>query len=182
MMKKDSKIYIAGHKGLVGAAITRQLKREGYNNLVFKTHAELELTEQQNVFDFFEEERPEYVFLAAAKVGGILSNKTYPAQFIFSNLQIQTSFIHSCYKFEVKKLLFLGSSCIYPKFASQPMSEDALLSGKLEPTNQAYAIAKIAGIIMCQSYNTEYGTNFTSVMPTNLYGPNDHYDLYNYGG
>jgi len=178
-MEKASKIYIAGHKGLVGSAITRQLKKEGYNNLVFKTHAELELTDQQKVFDFFKEEKPEYVFLAAAKVGGILSNNTYPGQFIYSNLQIQTSVIHACYKFEVKKLLFLGSSCIYPKFASQPMSEDALLSGKLEPTNQAYAIGKIAGIIMCQSYNAESRTNFISVMPTNLYGSNDHYDLYN---
>jgi len=179
MMEKGSKIYIAGHKGLVGSAITRQLQKEGYNNIVYKTHAELELIDQQKVFNFFEQENPEYVFLAAAKVGGILSNKTFPAQFIYSNLQIQTSVIHACYKYEVKKLLFLGSSCIYPKFASQPMSEDALLSGKLEPTNQAYAIAKIAGIIMCQSYNSEYGTNFISVMPTNLYGPNDHYDLYN---
>ena len=179
MMEKGSKIYIAGHKGLVGSAITRQLLKEGYNNIVYKTHAELELTDQQKVFSFFEKENPEYVFLAAAKVGGILSNNTYPAQFIYSNLQIQTSVIHACYKYGVKKLLFLGSSCIYPKFASQPMSEDALLSGKLEPTNQAYAIAKIAGIIMCQSYNSEYGTNFISVMPTNLYGPNDHYDLYN---
>ena len=179
MMEKGSKIYIAGHKGLVGSAITRQLQKEGYNNIVYKTHAELELIDQQKVFNFFEKENPEYVFLAAAKVGGILSNSTFPAQFIYSNLQIQTSVIHACYKYEVKKLLFLGSSCIYPKFASQPMSEDALLSGKLEPTNQPYAIAKIAGIIMCQSYNSEYGTNFISVMPTNLYGPNDHYDLYN---
>ncbi|KKN05411.1 hypothetical protein LCGC14_1087650 [marine sediment metagenome] len=179
MMEKSSKIYIVGHKGLVGSAITRQLKKEGYNNLVFKAHAELELTDQEKVFNFFKEERPEYVFLAAAKVGGILSNKTFPGQFIYSNLQIQTSVIHASYKFEVKKLLFLGSSCIYPKFASQPMTEDALLSGKLEPTNQAYAIAKIAGIVMCQSYNAEYRTNFISVMPTNLYGPNDHYDLYN---
>ena len=179
MMEKDSKIYIAGHRGLVGSAITRQLKKKGYNNLLLKSHAELELMEQRKVFNFFKEQKPEYVFLAAAKVGGILSNNTYPGQFIYSNLQIQTAVIHACYKFEVKKLLFLGSSCIYPKFASQPMSEDALLTGKLEPTNQAYAIAKIAGIIMCQSYNAEYGTNFISVMPTNLYGPNDHYDLFN---
>jgi len=178
-MEKDSKIYVAGHNGLVGSAIVRQLKEEGYKNLAYKSHNELELTDQNAVFKFFEVERPEYVFLAAAKVGGILSNNTYPAQFIYSNLQIQTSVIHACFNYNVKKLLFLGSSCIYPKFAPQPMSEDALLSGKLEPTNQAYAIAKIAGIIMCQSYNQEYNTNFISVMPTNLYGPKDHYDLYN---
>ena len=179
MMEKNSKIYVAGHRGLVGSAIIRQLKKNGYNNLLLKSHAELELADQQKVFNFFKEQKPEYVFLAAAKVGGILSNNTYPAQFIYSNLQIQTSVIQACYIYNVKKLLFLGSSCIYPKLAPQPMSEDALLSGKLEPTNQAYAIAKIAGIIMCQSYNTEYKTNFISVMPTNLYGPNDHYDLYN---
>ena len=179
MMKKESLIYVAGHKGLVGSAITRQLKKENYSNLVYRTHSELELTDQKKVNEFFESEKPEYVFLAAAKVGGILSNKTYPAQFIYSNLQIQTSIIQACYEHKVKKLLFLGSSCIYPKFAPQPIPEDSLLSGKLEPTNQAYAIAKIAGIIMCQSYNQEYNTNFISVMPTNLYGPNDHYDLYN---
>lgn len=178
-MNKNSKIYVAGHTGLVGSAIIRQLRKEGYTNLVYRTHNELELTNQQNVFEFFKTERPDYVFLAAAKVGGILSNNTYPAQFIYSNLQIQASIIHACYNYNVKKLLFLGSSCIYPKFTPQPISEDALLSGKLEPTNQAYAIAKIAGIIMCQSYNFEYNTNFISVMPTNLYGPNDHYDLYN---
>jgi len=178
-MEKESKIYIAGHTGLVGSAITRQLKKEDHSNLVFRTHSELELTDQEKVNDFFKSEKPEYVFLAAAKVGGILSNNTYPAQFIYSNLQIQTSIIHACYEYKVKKLLLLGSSCIYPKFAPQPIPEDSLLSGKLEPTNQAYAIAKIAGIIMCQSYNQEYGTNFISVMPTNLYGPNDHYDLYN---
>ena len=179
MMEKDSKIYIAGHRGLVGSAITRQLKKNGYNNLLLKSHAELELTDQQKVFDFIKEQKPEYVFLAAAKVGGILSNNTYPGQFIYSNLQIQTTVIHACHIYDVKKLLFLGSSCIYPKFAPQPISEDSLLSSKLEPTNKAYAIAKIAGIIMCQSYNTEYKTNFISLMPTNLYGPNDHYDLYN---
>lgn len=178
-MEKDSKIYIAGHRGLVGSAITRQLKKKGYNNLLLKSHAELELTDQRKVFNFFKEQKPEYVFLAAAKVGGILSNNTYPGQFIYSNLQIQTTVIHACHINEVKKLLFLGSSCIYPKFAPQPISEDSLLSSKLEPTNKAYAIAKIAGIIMCQSYNTEYKTNFISVMPTNLYGHNDHYDLYN---
>ena len=152
-MEKNSKIYVAGHRGLVGSAIIRQLKKNGYNNLLLKSHAELELADQQKVFNFFKEQKPEYVFLAAAKVGGILSNNTYPAQFIYSNLQIQTSVIQACYIYNVKKLLFLGSSCIYPKLAPQPMSEDALLSGKLEPTNQAYAIAKIAGIIMCQSYN-----------------------------
>ena len=179
MMKRDSKIYIAGHKGLVGSAILRCLKDQNYTNFILKTHQELELTNQKAASDFFEKEKPEYVFLAAAKVGGILSNNTYPAQFAYSNLTIQANVIHACYEYKVKKLMFLGSSCIYPKFASQPISEDALLSGKLEPTNQAYAVAKIAGIIMCQSYNQEYGTNFISVMPTNLYGPNDHYDLYN---
>jgi GDP-L-fucose synthase len=179
MMKKDSKIYIAGHKGLVGSAILRCLKEQNYTNFKLKTHQELELTNQKDVFNFFEKEKPEYVFLAAAKVGGILSNKSYPAQFAYSNLAIQTNIIHACYEYKVKKLLFLGSSCIYPKLAPQPIPEDALLSGKLEPTNQAYAIAKIAGIIMCQSYNQEFNTNFISVMPTNLYGPNDHYDLYN---
>jgi len=179
MMKRDSKIYIAGYKGLVGSAILRCLKDQNYTNFILKTHQELELTNQKAVSDFFEKEKPEYVFLAAAKVGGILSNNTYPAQFAYSNLAIQANVIHACYEYKVKKLMFLGSSCIYPKFAPQPISEDALLSGKLEPTNQAYAIAKIAGIIMCQSYNQEYGTNFISVMPTNLYGPNDHYDLYN---
>jgi GDP-L-fucose synthase len=179
MMDKDSKIYIAGHKGLVGSAILRCLKKKKYDNFLLRTHDELELTDQKSVFNLFKDENPEYVFLAAAKVGGILANNTYPAQFIYSNLEIQNNVIHACYKFNAKKLLFLGSSCIYPKFASQPINEDELLSGKLEPTNKAYAIAKIAGIIMCQSYNREYGTNFISVMPTNLYGPNDHYDLYN---
>jgi len=178
-MERDSKIFIAGHKGLVGSAILRCLKDQNYTNFILKTHQELELTNQKAVFDFFEKEKLEYVFLAAAKVGGILSNNTYPAQFAYSNLAIQTNIIHACYEYKVKKLMFLGSSCIYPKFAPQPISEDALLSGKLEPTNQAYAVAKIAGIIMCQSYNQEYGTNFISVMPTNLYGPNDHYDTYN---
>ena len=172
-------IYIAGHTGLVGSAITRFLKQEKYSDLLLKTHKELELSNQANVYNFFEEQKPEYVFLAAAKVGGILSNNTYPAQFIYSNLVIQNNIIHACYKYNIKKLLFLGSSCIYPKFAPQPMSEDVLLTGKLEPTNEPYAIAKIAGIIMCQSYNREYNTNFISVMPTNLYGPNDNYDLYN---
>jgi len=178
-MEKDSKIFVAGHRGLVGSAITRILRKQKYTNLLLRTHQQLELTNQQEVFNFFNNERPEYVFLAAAKVGGILANSTYPAQFIYSNLAVQINVIHACYKFNIKKLLFLGSSCIYPRLAPQPMHEDYLLSGKLEPTNQAYAIAKISGIIMCQSYNKEYGTNFISVMPTNLYGPNDHYDLNN---
>ena len=178
-MEKESKIYVAGHRGLVGSAITRFLKANNYMNLIIRTHQELDLTNQHDVFDFFNNERPEYIFLAAAKVGGILANSIYPAQFIYSNLSVQTNVIHACYKYKIKKLLFLGSSCIYPKFALQPMIEDYLLSGKLEPTNEPYAIAKIAGIIMCQSYNREYGTNFISVMPTNLYGPNDHYDLNN---
>ncbi len=179
MMDKDSKIYIAGHAGLVGSAISRFLEKEGYTNLVNRTRKELDLQDQAKVNDFFKEESPQYVFLAAAKVGGILSNKTYPAQFIYSNLEIQNNVIQNCYEYKANKLLFLGSSCIYPKFAPQPINEDSLLSSKLEPTNQAYAIAKIAGIIMCQSYNLEYNTNFISVMPTNLYGPNDNYDLYN---
>ncbi|KON76385.1 GDP-L-fucose synthase family protein [Leptospira kirschneri] len=174
-MEKKSKIYIAGHKGLVGSAIERVLKKEGYENILGKTHAELDLTEQSRVNEFFETNRPEYVFLAAAKVGGIHANNTYPAEFIFSNLQIQNNIIDACYRFKTKKLLFLGSSCIYPKFAKQPMDEAQLLDGKLEPTNEPYAVAKIAGIVMCQSYNRQYGTNFISVMPTNLYGPGDNY-------
>ncbi|KAA1288398.1 GDP-fucose synthetase [Leptospira interrogans serovar Geyaweera] len=174
-MEKESKIYIAGHKGLVGSAIERVLKKEGYENILGKTHAELDLTEQSKVNEFFEVNRPEYVFLAAAKVGGIHANNTYPAEFIFSNIQIQNNVIDACYRFKTKKLLFLGSSCIYPKFAKQPMDEGQLLDGKLEPTNEPYAIAKIAGIVMCQSYNRQYGTNFISVMPTNLYGPGDNY-------
>ena len=178
-MKKDSRIYIAGHKGLVGSAIVRFLKKQKYSKILVKNHQELELEDQNSVFSLFKNENPEFVFLAAAKVGGILANNTYPAQFIYSNLKIQNNIIHACYKYKVKKLLFLGSSCIYPKFAPQPILENALLSGKLEPTNEPYAIAKIAGIIMCQSYNREYNTNFISAMPTNLYGPNDHYDLHN---
>ncbi|MDI7157949.1 GDP-L-fucose synthase [Leptospira santarosai] len=174
-MEKDSRIYIAGHKGLVGSAIERVLKKEGYENILGKTHLELDLTEQSRVNEFFEVNRPEYVFLAAAKVGGIHANNTYPAEFIFSNLQIQNNIIDACFRFKTKKLLFLGSSCIYPKFAKQPMDESQLLDGKLEPTNEPYAIAKIAGIVMCQSYNRQYGTNFISVMPTNLYGPGDNY-------
>jgi GDP-L-fucose synthase len=176
-MNKDSKIYIAGHRGMVGSAITRELQKQGYTNFVFRDFEELDLTNQQAVSDFFAAEKPEYVVLAAAKVGGIVANNTYRAQFIYENLMIQNNIIHQSYVNGVKKLLFLGSSCIYPKMASQPMSEDALLTGDLEYTNEPYAIAKIAGIKMCESYNLQYGTNFISVMPTNLFGPNDNYDL-----
>ncbi len=178
-MNKTTKIYIAGHQGLVGSAIARALKAEGYTNIVGRTHAELELENQHAVEKFFADEKPEYVFLAAAKVGGIHANNTYPAEFIFDNLQIQNNVIHSSYLHKVRKLCFLGSSCIYPKFAPQPIKEDYFLDGKLEPTNDAYAVAKIAGIKMCQAYNKQYGTNFISVMPTNLYGPNDSFDLLN---
>jgi len=178
-VNKDSKIYIAGHNGLVGSAIVRELKRRGYNNLVLKIHKELDLERQEEVESFFESEKPEYVFLAAAKVGGIMSNKTYPAEFIYNNLIIQTNVINSAYKNNVKKLLFLGSSCIYPKHAPQPMKEEHLLTSPLEPTNEAYAVAKIAGLKMCKYYNEQYGTNYISVQPTNLYGPNDNYDLFN---
>lgn len=174
-MEQYEKIFIAGRYGLVGSAIERALRRQGYDNIVGLRHAELELTNQAEVETYFKIEKPQYVFLAAAKVGGILANNTYPAEFIYSNLEIQNNVIHACYKFGAKKLLFLGSSCIYPKFAAQPMTEDELLNGKLEPTNEPYAIAKIAGIVMCQSYNRQYGTNFVSVMPTNLYGINDNY-------
>ncbi|RHX91159.1 GDP-fucose synthetase [Leptospira yasudae] len=174
-MDKNAKIYIAGHRGLVGSAIERVLRSEGYQNIIGKSHDELDLTEQSKVNEFFETHKPEYVFLAAAKVGGIHANNTYPAEFIFSNLQIQNNIIDACYRFQTKKLVFLGSSCIYPKFAQQPMDEGQLLDGKLEPTNEPYAVAKIAGIVMCQSYNRQYGTNFISVMPTNLYGPGDNY-------
>jgi len=176
-MKKDSKIYVAGHRGLVGSAIVRKLKDSGYENLVFRTYEELDLERQERVETFFDQERPEYVFLAAAKVGGIWSNSQFPAEFIYSNLVIQTNIIHSSYLYEAKKLLFLGSSCIYPKHAPQPMKEEYLLSGYLEPTNEPYAVAKIAGIKMCQSYNRQYGTRYISVMPTNLYGPGDNFDL-----
>lgn len=176
-MKKDSKIYIAGHRGLVGSALARLLEAQGFNNIVTRTRAELDLTERAQVSSFFETERPEYVFLAAAKVGGILANKSKPAEFIHQNLLLQTNVIHAAYESNVKKLLFLGSSCIYPKLAPQPIKEEYLLTGELESTNKAYAVAKIAGIIQCQSYNEQYGTNFISVMPTNLYGPNDNYDL-----
>jgi len=178
-MEYKSKIYVAGHRGLVGSAITRALRASGYSNIASRTHEELELENQQAVRDFFEKEKPEYVFLAAAIVGGIYANDTYPAEFIFDNLQIQNNVIHSSYLYKVKKLCFLGSSCIYPKFAPQPIKEEYFLDGKLEPTNDAYAVAKIAGIKMCQAYNKQYGTNFISVMPTNLYGPNDNFDLQN---
>jgi GDP-L-fucose synthase len=176
-MKKESKIYIAGHRGLVGSAIVNNLISKGYTNLIFKTHAELDLTNQKKVAEFFEKEKPEYVILAAAKVGGIIANNTYRANFIYENIMIQNNVIHQSYLHGVKKLLFLGSTCIYPKDAPQPMSEESLLTSTLEYTNEPYAIAKIAGIKMCESYNLQYGTNFISVMPTNLYGPNDNFDL-----
>jgi GDP-L-fucose synthase len=176
-MNKKSRIYVAGHRGLVGSAILRKLKSEGYDNLVTRTHLELDLIQQADVEAFFEAERPEYVFLAAAKVGGIWANSTYPADFIYSNLMVQSNVIHAAYKTSVKKLLFLGSSCIYPRECPQPMKEEYLLSGKLEPTNEPYAMAKIAGIKMCRAYNRQYGTRFISVMPTNLYGPGDNFDL-----
>lgn len=176
-MDKKSKIYLAGHRGLVGSAIKRKLESKGYSNLIFRTHGELDLTNQQAVNEFFEQEKPEYVFLAAAKVGGILANNTYPAEFIYENLMIEANIIHASYRNGVKKLLFLGSSCIYPKLAPQPLKEEYLLTGPLEETNEAYAIAKIAGIRLCKHYNQQYGTNFISVMPTNLYGPNDNFDL-----
>ena len=176
-MKKESKIYIAGHRGLVGSAIVNNLISKGYTNLIFKTHAELDLTNQKKVAEFFEKEKLEYVILAAAKVGGIIANNTYRANFIYENIMIQNNVIHQSYLHGVKKLLFLGSTCIYPKNAPQPMPEESLLTSTLEYTNEPYAIAKIAGIKMCESYNLQYGTNFISVMPTNLYGPNDNFDL-----
>jgi len=176
-MNKDSKIYIAGHRGLVGSAIVKNLKSKGYTNLVYRTHKELDLLDSNAVAEFFKAEKPEYVILAAAKVGGIVANNTYRADFIYENLQIQNNAIHQSYLNNVKKLLFLGSTCIYPKNCPQPMSEDSLLTSELEYTNEPYAIAKIAGIKMCESYNLQYGTNFISVMPTNLYGPNDNFDL-----
>lgn len=176
-MDKNSKIYIAGHKGLVGNAIKSRLESDGYTNIVFKTREELDLLDEKKTKEFFNQERPEYVFLAAAKVGGIMANKTKPANFIYENLVIQNNVIHNAYLSNVKKLMFLGSSCIYPKNASQPMKEEYLLTGRPEETNEGYAVAKIAGIIMCQSYNKQYGTNFISVMPTNIYGPNDNFDL-----
>ncbi|KMQ51540.1 GDP-L-fucose synthetase [Chitinispirillum alkaliphilum] len=174
-MEREAKIYVAGHKGLVGSAIVRRLTAQGFTNIVGKSHKELDLSRQAEVEDFFSTEKPEYVFLGAAKVGGIHANNTYPAEFAYSNFQIQCNVVHSAYLFGTKKLCFLGSSCIYPKYALQPMREDFLLNGELEPTNKAYAVAKIGGIIMCQSYNQQYGTNFISAMPTNLYGPGDNY-------
>jgi GDP-L-fucose synthase len=176
-MKKDSKIYVAGHTGLVGSAITKTLKAKGYDNFVFRTMEELDLINQAEVQAFFKAEQPEYVFLAAARVGGIVANNTYRGQFIYENLMIQSNVIHQAYEHGVKKLLFLGSTCIYPKHAPQPMKEEYLLTGQLEDTNEPYAIAKIAGMKMCESYNRQYGTTFLSVMPTNLYGPNDNFDL-----
>ena len=176
-MHKNSKIYIAGHRGLVGSAIVENLQEKGYTNLVYRTHKELDLIDQQAVAKFFASEKPEYVILAAAKVGGIVANNTYRADFIYENLQIQNNVIHQSYIYQVKKLLFLGSTCIYPKNAPQPMKEDSLLASELEYTNEPYAIAKIAGIKMCENYNLQYDTNFISVMPTNLYGPNDNFDL-----
>lgn len=177
MIEKNAKIYIAGHRGLVGSAILKSLKLKGYSNFVLRTHSELNLADQRAVEEFFAKEKPEYVFLAAAKVGGIIANNTYRAQFIYENLMIQNNVIHQSYVNGVKKLVFLGSSCIYPKEADQPIKEASLLTGPLEYTNEPYAIAKIAGLKMCESYNLQYGTNFIAVMPTNLYGPNDNFNL-----
>lgn len=178
-INKHSKIYVAGHRGMVGSAIVRRLQQAGYSNIVTHTHAELDLTEQLAVNKFFEMEQPDYVFLAAAKVGGIYANNTYRAEFIYQNLMIEANIIHAAYKTGLKKLLFLGSSCIYPRDCPQPISEEYLLTGPLEPTNEPYALAKIAGIKLCESYNQQYGTQYVSAMPTNLYGPNDNYDLNN---
>lgn len=178
-MNKDSKIYVAGHRGLVGSAIVRCLRDNGYTNLILKTSQEVDLRRQQAVEDFFAAERPEYVFLAAAKVGGINANNTYRAEFLYDNLMIESNIIHSAYLSGVEKLLFLGSSCIYPKHCPQPMQEEHLLTGFLEPTNEPYAIAKIAGLKLCENYCRQYGVNFISAMPTNLYGPNDNFDLAN---
>jgi len=174
-MDKNSKTYIAGHKGMVGSAIKRKLEKEGFTNFIVRNSSELDLRNQQQVSDFFAQEKPDYVFLAAAKVGGIIANNTYRADFLYDNLQIQNNVIHSAYLNEVKKLMFLGSSCIYPKMAPQPLKEEYLLTGTLEPTNEPYAIAKIAGIKMCDAYRDQYGCNYISVMPTNLYGLNDNY-------
>ncbi len=176
-MDKNAKIYVAGHRGMVGSAIVRNLEQKGYVNIIGRTSKELDLIRQSDVENFFEEEKPEYVFLAAAKVGGIYANNKYPAEFIYNNLMIETNIIHSAYKYSVKKLLFLGSSCIYPKMAPQPIKEEYLLTGPLEPTNEAYAIAKISGIELCKFYRRQYGCDFISVMPTNLYGINDNFDL-----
>lgn len=177
-MEKNARVYVAGHTGMVGSAIVRRLAMEGYSNLITRTFKELDLKDQNATDDFFRKEKPEYVFLAAAKVGGIIANNTYRADFLYDNLQIQNNVIHCSWKYGVKKLLFLGSSCIYPKHAPQPISEESLLTSELEYTNEPYAIAKIAGIKLCESFNIQYGTDFISVMPTNLYGPNDNYDLH----
>jgi GDP-L-fucose synthase len=179
MMKKNSKIFVAGHRGLVGSAILRKLRAEGYSNLLLRTSSEVDLRNQQAVIDLFETEKPEYVFMSAAKVGGIVANNTYRADFLYENLMIESNVIHQSYVHGVKKLLFLGSSCIYPKLAPQPLKEESLLSGFLEETNEPYAIAKIAGIKLCETYRQQYGCDFISAMPTNLYGPNDNYDLTN---
>ncbi len=176
-MEKQSKIYVAGHKGMVGSAICRNLKKKGFENLLLRTHAELDLTRQEDVERFFDSNRPEYVFLAAAKVGGIIANSIYRAEFIYENIALQTHVIDAAFRYGVRKLMFLGSSCIYPRMAPQPIAEEALLTGPLEETNEPYAIAKIAGMKMCEAYRAQYGCNFVSVMPTNLYGPNDNYDL-----
>lgn len=178
-MQTGSRIYVAGHRGLVGSALLRRLDQGGYRNLILRTHAELELTDQSAVREFFDRERPDYVFLAAAKVGGIYANNTFPAEFIHTNLAIQTNIIHEAWRHDVKRLLFLGSSCIYPKQCPQPIKEDYLLTGPLEETNRPYALAKIAGVEMCWSYNRQYGTRYLAAMPTNLYGPGDNYDLNN---
>lgn len=178
-MNLNSRIFVAGSRGLVGSAIVRRLKKEGYSNILAPVHSELELMDQQAVSDYFEKEKPEYVFLAAAKVGGIMANNTYPADFIYRNLMIQNSIIHQSFVHNVKKLLFLGSSCIYPKHCPQPMKEEYLMTGPLEPTNSPYAVAKIAGIEMCHAYNRQYSTHYLAVMPTNLYGPNDNFGLEN---
>ncbi len=175
MMQKDSKIYIAGHRGMVGSALHRRLSKDGFNNIITKTSTELDLRDQKAVANFFEQEKPEYVFLAAAKVGGIVANNTYRAEFLYDNLQMECNIIHQSHLIGVKKLMFFGSSCIYPKLAPQPLKEEYLLTGLLEPTNEPYAIAKIAGIKLCESYRDQYGSNFIAVMPTNLYGYNDNY-------
>jgi len=176
-MNKNDKIYVAGHRGMVGSAITRKLKQEGFGNLVQRTSDELDLRNQQAVHDFFESEKPDYVFLAAARVGGIMANNTFRAEFLYDNILIESNIIHASWQNKVKKLMFLGSSCIYPKLAPQPLKEEYLLTGELEPTNEPYAIAKITGIKMCDAFRSQYGCNYISVMPTNLYGPNDNYDL-----
>ncbi len=178
-MQPDSRVYVAGHRGLAGSAIVRRLQAGGYNSLILRSHAELDLTQQEAVNRFFETVQPEYVFIAAARVGGIYANDTYPAEFVYQNLMIEANVIQAAWRYQARKLLFLGSSCIYPKHTPQPMKEEYLLTGHLEPTNEAYAIAKIAGIKMCAAYNRQYSTNFLSVMPTNLYGPGDNYDPQN---